>query len=107
MNTFRVELVVRQVVDGKTVAFYVSDDIELPFVPTVGTRFKYDDGDYLWATSTGELIPTVEAVTYDLDMKVHSCLFTVGESLISKFWSKIDNAEVSPYRAFFEPRTRT
>jgi len=107
MNTYRVELLVRQVVKGEVVALYVSDDLELPFVPSVGMRFKQGNSTWLWETDEGELLPAIEAVTYDLDEKTLVCLFTVEKALNASFWTKIEGADIekSTYPAYYQARS--
>jgi hypothetical protein len=106
MNTYRVELLVRQVVSGKVVALYVSDDLELPFVPSVGMQFKQGNSTWLWETDEGELMPAIETVTYDLDEKTLVCLFTVEQPLNASFWTKIEGADIekSTYPAYYQAR---
>jgi hypothetical protein len=107
MNTYRVELVVRELSGGKLVALYVSDDLELPFVPTVGMRFMQGASTWLWETNTGELMPSVESVTYNLDEGAFVCVFTVDKPLKSAFWTKIDEQDLkrSVYLPYFEARS--
>jgi hypothetical protein len=107
MATYKVELLVRELSNGKLVAVYVSDDLELPFVPTVGMRFKQGTSTWLWETKTGELMPSVESVTYDLDESVFVCIFTVDQPLKSAFWTKTDGEDLtrSSYLPYFEARS--
>jgi len=107
MNPYRVELLVRQVSKGKVVALYVSQDLELPFVPTVGMRFKQGTSTWLWETDKGELMPEVEAVICDLDEEAIVCLFTVEESLNASFWTKIEGADIerSTYPPYYQTRS--
>lgn len=104
--TYRVELLVREVVDSELVALYVSDDLELPFVPTMGMQFKQGTSTWLWETQTDELMPKVEAVTYNLDENLFVCVFSVNESLSSSFWSKIEKSDLehSVYLSYFQAR---
>lgn len=107
MKTYRVELLVREMLKGKVVALYVRDDIELPFVPTIGMRFKQGTSTWLWETDDGELMPAVETVTYDFDEETIVCLFTIEKSLKANFWTKIegDDIEKSTYPAYYQPRS--
>lgn len=107
MSTYRVELLVRQIVKGEVVALYVSEDLEVPFVPTVGMRFKQGASTWLWETNNGELMPAVETVTYDFDEETFVCLFTVEEALKSGFWTKIEGADIegSTYPAYYQTRS--
>lgn len=107
MSTYRVELLVREVSDGELVALYASDDLKLPFVPTVGMQFKQGASTWLWETNTGELMPQVEAVTYDLDEDLFVCVFTVGQFLKSSFWTRIDGADIhkSSYLYYIKARS--
>lgn len=107
MTTYRVELLVRELSNGNLVAIYVSDDLELPFVPTVGMRFMQGTSTWLWETKTGELMPAVESVTYNLDEGLFVCVFTVDEPLKSAFWTKIEGADIqrSIYPPYFEARS--
>ena len=107
MNNYRVKLLVRQMAKGKVVALYVSDDIELPFVPTVGMQFKKGASTWLWETDNGELMPGIETVTYDFDEETFVCLFTVEEPLKASFWTKIEGADIekSTYPAYYLTRS--
>lgn len=107
MSTYRVELLVRQVSKGKVVALYVSDDLPLPFVPTVGMQFRKGTSTWLWETDNGELMPAVEAVIYDLDQETIVCLFTVEEPLNASFWTKIEGADIenSIYPPYYQARS--
>lgn len=107
MSTYKVELLVRQMENGKVVALYHSDDLELPFVPTVGMQFQHGISTWLWETADGELMPGVETVTYDFNQLVLVCLFTVHKPLKSSFWTKIegDNIEKSTYPAYYQTRS--
>lgn len=107
MSEHRVELLVRLRLNGRLEALYVSEDLALPFVPSVGMQFKQGNSTWLWETETGELMPSVEAVIYDLDEQVLVCLFTVDQPLKSSFWSKIEGDDIndSTYLAYFEPRS--
>jgi len=106
MTKHRVDLVVREVCDGKIVAFYVRD-IKLSFVPTIGMQFRQGTSCWLWETDSSELMPKVEAVTYDLDEEVFSCLFTVTAPLKSSFWTKMEGEalERAVYASYFKART--
>jgi hypothetical protein len=107
MSTYRVELLVRQMWEGKVVALYVRDDLELPFVPTVGMQFKQGASTWLWETDKGELMPGIETVTYDFDEETFVCLFTVEEPLSASFWTKIEGADIerSTYPAYYQTRS--
>lgn len=107
MNKYRVELLVRHVVNGKVVALYVRDDLELPFVPTVGMQFKQGTSTWLWETDKSELMPAIETVIYDFDEETLVCLFTVNEELNASFWKKIEGADIerSTYPAYYQPRS--
>lgn len=107
MNTYRVELLVRQILNGKVVALYVRDDLELPFVPTIGMQFKQGTSTWLWETDDGELMPAIETVTYDFDEETIVCLFTVEKPLKASFWTKIEGADIekSTYPAYYRPRS--
>jgi hypothetical protein len=106
MTNHRVDLVVREITNGKVVAFYVRD-LQLPFVPTIGMQFRQGASCWLWETESSELMPKVEAVSYDLDEKVISCLFTVTSPLKSSFWTKMEGEalERAVYASYFEART--
>lgn len=107
MSTYRIELLVRQMVKGEVVALYVSEDLKLPFVPTVGMQFKQGASTWLWETDNGELMPQVETVTYDFDEDTFVCLFTVEKSLNASFWKKIQGADIgnSTYPAYYQSRS--
>jgi hypothetical protein len=107
MNSYKVELLVRQVVKGEVVALYVSEDLELPFVPSVGMQFKQGTSTWLWEIEGGELMPKIEAVICDLDQETLVCLFTVEKSLKSGFWTKIEGADIekSTYPAYYQARS--
>lgn len=107
MSTYRVELLVRQMDNDKVVALYHSEDLELPFVPTVGMQFKHGTSVWLWEYEDGELMPRVETVTYDFTEKTLVCLFTVDKPLKSSFWTKIegDKIEESGYPAYYQTRS--
>jgi hypothetical protein len=106
MSTYRVEFLVRQMSQGKVVALYVRDDMELPFVPTVGMQFKQGVSTWLWETDNGELMPAIETVTYDFDEETFVCLFTVEAPLKASFWTKIEGADIerSTYPPYYQPR---
>jgi hypothetical protein len=107
MSTYRVELLVRQMVKDVVVALYVSQDLQLPFVPAVGMQFKQGISTWLWETDNGELMPGIETVTYDFDEEVFVCLFTVEKPLNSAFWTKIEGTgiEKSTYPAYYKTRS--
>lgn len=107
MNLHKVQLLVRQVKKGEVVALYVRDDLELPFVPTVGMQFKQGISAWLWETDKGELMPGIETVTYDFDEEKFVCLFTVEEALNASFWNKIEGANIerSTYPAYCQTRS--
>jgi hypothetical protein len=92
--------------EGKVVALYVRDDLQLPFVPTVGMQFKQGASTWLWETDKGELMPAIETVTYDFDEETLVCLFTVEEPLTASFWTKIEGADIerSTYPPYYQVR---
>jgi hypothetical protein len=102
----KITLLVRHLSDGHLIGLYVRDDLKLPFVPTVGMQFKQGISTWLWETSRGELMPSVETVTYDFDEEAFVCLLTVGEALNSRFWTHIpsEKLESSIYPAYFQSR---
>ena len=106
MGMYKIEFLVREIDGDEIVALYVSSDLELPFVPAVGMQFKQGNSTWLWETGSGELMPQVETVTYDLDENLFVCLFTVNKSLKSSFWTKIESEEIdnSSYLAYFNAR---
>lgn len=106
MNTYNVTLLVRQVTEGDLMGLFVRDDLKWSFVPTVGMQFKKGSSTWLWETYGGELMPSVETVTYDLDEDTFVCLLTVDDALSSSFWTHIPEEELesSGYLAYFQPR---
>jgi hypothetical protein len=102
----QVTLLVRHLSEGRLVGLYVRDDLKLPFVPFVGMQLKQGASTWLWETKTGELMPKVESVTYDLDESIFVCLFTVEEPLNAAFWTRIDEEDLdqSIYLPYFERR---
>lgn len=107
MNIYRVELLVRQMDNGKIVALYHSEDLELPFLPTVGMQFMQGTSTWLWEYADGELMPKVETITYDFDEQVFVCIFTVDKPLTSDFWTKIEGNKIeeSRYPAYYQTRS--
>ncbi|RNF30687.1 hypothetical protein NM04_11240 [Massilia aurea] len=106
MSMHKVTLLVRHVANGQLVGLYVRAEMELPFVPTVGMQFKQGTSTWLWETDSGELMPSIETVTYDLDDGVFVCLFTVDQPLKASFWTPIsrDKLANSSYVPYFQPR---
>jgi hypothetical protein len=106
MSTYKVTLLVRHVSEGQLIGLYVRDDLNLPFVPTVGMQFKQGTSTWLWETYGRELMPSVETVTYDFDEEAFVCLLTVDDALSSSFWTYIpsEKLENSIYPAYFQPR---
>jgi hypothetical protein len=102
----KVTLLVRHLSEGQLGGLYVRDDLKLPFVPTVGMQFKQGTSTWLWETSKGELMPSVETVTYDLDEEAFVCLLTVSEPLKASFWTEIPRERLnsSIYLPYFQPR---
>lgn len=85
---YKVKLLARHQSEGQLIALYVRE-LDLPFVPSVGMQFKQGISTWLWETGKGELVPSVEAVIYDLDEELIVCVFTVTEPLKSSFWTEI------------------
>lgn len=107
MSTHKVVLLVREMSGGQLQALYVREDLQFPFVPTVGMGFKQGTSTWLWETDKGELMPKVEAVTYDLDEEMFVCLLTVNQALKASFWKKLEGADLerSMYPAYFQARS--
>jgi len=107
MSTYKVVLLVREVSSEQLQALYVRENLQLPFVPTIGMSFKQGTSTWLWETSKGELMPTVEAVTYDLDEEMFVCLLTVNQPLKASFWTKLEGADLerSIYLTYFQARS--
>ncbi len=86
----KVKLVVRVVKNKKVLGGYVRD-IELPFAPAVGMKFKQGISTRLWETlDNDELSPSVQKVIYDFDEECIVALFEVSDFLASAFWTKLD-----------------
>ena len=86
----KVKLVVRVIKDNETVGGYVKD-VELPFVPIIGMKFKQGTSTTLWETiDNNELSPDVKHLIYDFDEECIVALFEVSEFLSSNFWTKLD-----------------
>jgi hypothetical protein len=107
MSMYKVVLLVREMSAGRLTRLYVREDLQLPFVPTLGMQFKQGISTWLWETGDSELMPQVETVTYDLDEEMFVCLLTVDRPLNSSFWTRIDEAdfEKSIYPSYIEPRS--
>jgi hypothetical protein len=106
MATHKVSLLVRHVSEGQLIGLYVREDLNLPFVPTVGMQFKQGISTWLWETDSGELMPAIETVTYDFDEETFVCLFTVDAPLKASFWTKIEGADIerSTYPPYYQTR---
>jgi hypothetical protein len=76
--------------DDETVKGYASY-IEVPFVPTVGMKFKRNSSTWLWETKNGELDPEVKEVVYNIDEETVYCLFEIYDELKASFWKEIKN----------------
>ena len=86
----KLKLVVRVVKENETVGGYVKD-VELPFVPIIGMKFKQGISTTLWETiDNNELSPSVKHLIYDFDEECIVALFEVSELLSSNFWTKLD-----------------
>lgn len=70
-------------------------NLDLPFVPTVGMKFKHGLSTWLWETDNGELSPGVKEVVYNIDEETIYCLFEVNEILGASFWQEIKNIDNS------------
>jgi hypothetical protein len=88
----KVKLVVRHLSDGTLMGGYVRE-LDLPFVPSIGMRFKQGASTWLWETEAGKLAPPVEQVIYDIDEETIVCLFTVDAALKSAFWETLNYAK--------------
>lgn len=84
----RVCLVVRIVDNGNTVGGYFRG-IDIPFVPTVGMKFKKENSTRLWETIGGELEPKIKEIVYNIDEEIIFCLFEINQFLTSTFWKEI------------------
>ena len=84
---YKVKLIARLRSDDLSVAGY-AHELDLPFVPVVGMKFKQGTSTWLWETANGELAPKIEEVVYDLDEDLFACLFTVDQVLRSSFWKE-------------------
>jgi hypothetical protein len=94
----RVCLVVRVVnSNNETIGGYARE-VDLPFVPTVGMKFKQGISTRLWETENGELSPSVNEVVYNFDEETIYCLFEVNEFLKSAFWTEIKSENL--HRSF-------
>jgi hypothetical protein len=87
---FNVCLVVRVVNIAEIVIGGYVREIELPFVPTVGMKFKQGSSTWLWETKRGELNPAIKEVVYNIDEEKVYCLFEVNDFLESSFWNEIE-----------------
>lgn len=86
----KVKLVVRVMKDGELIGGHTKS-VELPFVPTIGMKFKEGISTRLWETVNGnELSPGVEHIIYDFDEECVVALFEVSEHLSSNFWITIN-----------------
>jgi hypothetical protein len=93
----KVKLVVRVVKDSEVVCGYVGD-VELPFVPTIGMKFKQGVSTKLWETTdNNELSPHVEHIIYDLDEECIIALFEVSEFLASNYWTELDSKNLGEW----------
>lgn len=85
----KVCLVVRVIDENEYMLAGYTRSIELPFVPTLGLKFKQGSGTTMWDTELGELSPVIKEVVYNLDEETVYCLFEINESLQSSFWTEI------------------
>lgn len=100
----KVKLVVRVMKDGELIGGYARD-VELPFVPTIGMKFKQGISTRLWETaSNNELSPCVEHIIYDFDEECIVALFEISELLSSNFWTTInpENLGISGEMHYFD-----
>ncbi|MEL7654296.1 MAG: hypothetical protein AAGU75_00120 [Bacillota bacterium] len=86
----KVCFVVKVIKNNITVGAYARE-VELPFIPTVGMKFKQGTSTWLWETKEGVEFPSVKEVVYNFDQETAYCLFEVSGYLASSFWTKIDN----------------
>ncbi|MEC0091792.1 hypothetical protein [Paenibacillus macquariensis] len=84
-----VNLVVRVVDKQERIIGGYVKEMELPFVPTIGMKFKQGSSTWLWETENGELNPSVKEIVYNIDEEKLYCLFDIHESLKSSFWKEI------------------
>jgi len=85
----KVNLVVKVInTSDNTVGGYVLT-LDLPFVPTVGMKFKQGSSTWLWETEHGELCPEIKEVVYNIDEEAIYCLFEVKQYLAASIWKEI------------------
>ncbi|MEL3959343.1 hypothetical protein NST17_19505 [Caldifermentibacillus hisashii] len=80
---------------GELVTGYVGQTLDMPFVPTVGMKFKMGISTWLWETDKGELDLPVKEIVYNLDDEIVYCLFEYeferGKELKHSFWKEVKN----------------
>ena len=97
----KIVLVVKVISEGRLSAAYARD-IELPFVPTIGMKFKQGVSCWLWETQEDTEFPPVKEIVYNLDEEIIYCLFEVHDKLKSSFWIEIKNLGSSIELSQFE-----
>ena len=74
--------------EKKTIGGY-AQELDLPFVPTVGMRLCGGSG-ILWKTKDDSYInPRIEDIVYDIDEEAVFCLFEIDKLLAHAFWKEI------------------
>jgi len=90
-----VVLVVRVInTDKEIIGGYVFE-LDLPFVPTVGMKFKKGNSTWLWETKYGELSPGIEEVVYNIDEEKIYCLFEIKYFLVNSIWKEISQQSLN------------
>jgi hypothetical protein len=101
----RVVLVVKVINDYKETVGGYAHELELPFVPTVGMKFKQGTSTWLWEVEDGELEPEVKEVVYNIDEEAIYCLFEINQYLKSSFWHELptitNSFELSQFRTHY------
>ncbi|ALS22198.1 hypothetical protein [Paenibacillus naphthalenovorans] len=81
--------------------------LELPFVPTVGMKFKQGISAWMWETELGEVDPPIKEVVYNLDEEMFFCLFHIyGLSLRSSFWKEYNLEQIDRSFEFSQIKLR-
>lgn len=75
--------------NGQPVAVF-ERSCELPFVPSIGMKFRKGGATWLFETSDGEEEGRVSDLSYDFDEEAVYVLFKVSRALTSSFWIPTD-----------------
>ena len=89
----RIKLIARLKAGEKLCRGYCKE-VELPFLPVTGMRFRQGISTRMWETEDGEISPRVKDVVYDLDEDTVNILFDIAKPLVSAFWTNIDPEKI-------------